>query len=68
MAHVDVSDLMPKERIYTPAEVAKLLDVNAKTITRWERSGKLRGFKTIGGHRRYYQSQIDALLRSDVKV
>lgn len=41
-------------RIYlTSSEVAPILRVSAKTITRWGREGRLPHFVTLGGHRRY---------------
>jgi excisionase family DNA binding protein len=32
--------------------------VNAKTVTRWARSGRLSAIKTMGGHRRYRLSEV----------
>ena len=37
----------------TTAEVADLLHVSPKTVTRWAREGKLPHSRTLGGHRRY---------------
>ena len=50
------------ERLLTPAEVAALFRVDAKTVTKWAQAGKLTWFKTLGGHRRYYESEVRALL------
>ncbi len=50
------------EELLTPAEVAALFRVDPKTVTRWARAGKLDPVRTLGGHRRYRKSQIDALL------
>lgn len=50
--------------LMTPGEVAKLFHVNPKTVTRWARSGKLTTVRTLGGHRRYLQREIDALLNA----
>ena len=36
-----------------PAEVADLLSVSPKTVSRWAKEGKLPFLKTLGGHRRY---------------
>lgn len=41
-----------------PVEVASLLDVNAATVNRWAREGKLTFVKTPGGHRRYQPEQF----------
>ena len=41
------------EQLLTPGEVAEIFRVNAKTVTRWSRTGK-----TMGGHRRFRASEI----------
>lgn len=48
----------PEDRIYTPAEVAALFRVDAKTVTRWANAGRIEFFRTIGGHRRFTESAI----------
>jgi excisionase family DNA binding protein len=48
--------------VMTPADVAAAFGVDAKTVARWARAGKLDSFQTIGGHRRYYAAQIEAIL------
>lgn len=48
----------------TPADVAALFCVDPKTVTRWAKAGKLTSFRTLGGHRRYKESEVKALLRS----
>jgi excisionase family DNA binding protein len=35
------------------AEVAAILSVSPKTVSRWAKEGKLPFMKTLGGHRRY---------------
>jgi len=50
------------ERLLTPAEVASIFRVDPKTVSRWARSGKLDARRTLGGHRRYPESEIWALL------
>jgi excisionase family DNA binding protein len=40
------------------AEVADLLHVSPKTVSRWAKEGKLPFLKTLGGHRRYPQAEI----------
>jgi excisionase family DNA binding protein len=44
-----------------PAEVADLLSVSPKTVSRWAKEGKLPFLKTLGGHRRYPASAIREL-------
>src|SRR5690606_5170098 len=50
------------EVLLTPAEVASLFRVDPKTVTRWEKAGKLSSIRTLGGHRRYRESEWRALL------
>ena len=45
-----------------PRQVAELLGVDVKTVTRWARSGKLEALRTLGGHRRFRASVVRALL------
>ena len=46
----------------TPAEVAALFRVDPKTVTRWADAGKLTAVRTLGGHRRYRQDEVQNLL------
>lgn len=48
------------DRIFTPKEVGKMFGVDVKTVTRWAQAGKLPSFRTLGGHRRYRESDITA--------
>ena len=50
------------EKLLTPAEVAELFRVDPKTVTRWAKAGKLNSIRTLGGHRRYRESEIRQLL------
>ena len=50
------------EVLLTPAEVASLFRVDPKTVTRWAKSGKLTSIRTLGGHRRYKESEVKSLL------
>ena len=53
---------LEQEVLLTPAEVATLFRVDPKTVTRWAKSGKLTSIRTLGGHRRYKESEVKALL------
>lgn len=55
-----------QERLLTPAEVASLFRVDPKTVTRWAKAGKLNSIRTLGGHRRYKESEVKTLLNSIV--
>jgi excisionase family DNA binding protein len=50
------------EPLMTPAEVASLFRVDPKTVTRWAQAGKLTSIRTLGGHRRYRESEVRALM------
>jgi excisionase family DNA binding protein len=50
------------DQLLTPSEVAALFRVNPKTVTRWARSGKITAIRTLGGHRRFRQSEVRAFL------
>jgi excisionase family DNA binding protein len=44
------------------AEVADILHVSPKTVSRWAKEGKLPFMKTLGGHRRYPEAKIRQLV------
>lgn len=48
--------------LLTPAEVATMFRVDPKTVTRWAEQGKLTSVRTLGGHRRYREAEVRALL------
>lgn len=50
------------EPLLTPAEVATMFRVDPKTIMRWAKAGKLTSIRTLGGHRRYRETEVRALL------
>ena len=50
------------EPLLTPAEVASMFRVDPKTVTRWAKAGKLSAIRTLGGHRRYRESEVRELL------
>ena len=52
------------ERLLTPREVAALFRVDPKTVTRWADEGRLSSVRTLGGHRRYRESQVLSLLEA----
>ena len=45
------------------AEVADILHVSPKTVSRWAKEGKLPFLKTLGGHRRYPEAEIRELAK-----
>lgn len=47
--------------LMTPGEVADLLRVNPKTVTRWANQGKISSVRTPGGHRRFKAIEVLAI-------
>ena len=56
------------ERLLTPGEVAALFRVDPKTVTRWAASGRISSIRTPGGHRRFRESEVHALLRGTAEL
>lgn len=56
------------EPMMTPAEVAAAFRVDAATVSRWARAGKINSVRTLGGHRRYRESEVRALLSGDTET
>jgi len=50
------------ERLLTPGEVALMFRVDPKTVTRWASAGRIGSIRTPGGHRRFRESEVSALL------
>lgn len=53
---------MPDELMRT-AQVAKLLDVDRTTVTRWVRLGLLPAIRLPGGQLRYRRADVEKLLQ-----
>lgn len=56
------------DRLLTPGEVAALFRVDPKTVTRWAAAGRMGSIRTPGGHRRFRESEVRALLEGDEVV
>jgi excisionase family DNA binding protein len=50
------------------AEVADILHVSPKTVTRWAKDGKLPHSRTLGGHRRFPAVSIRKLAEGLIQV
>ena len=61
LSHLSING---QENLLTPSEVAPLFRVDPKTVTRWAKAGKLTSIRTLGGHRRYKESEVKALLKT----
>jgi excisionase family DNA binding protein len=57
-----------EDPLLTPGEVAVLFRVDPKTVTRWAAAGRIGSIRTPGGHRRFRESEIRALLESEPEV
>ena len=52
------------DRLLPPSEVARRFGVGPRTVTEWAKAGKLGYRRTVGGQRRYPESEVRALLAS----
>jgi excisionase family DNA binding protein len=43
------------------AQVAEILSVSPKTVSRWAKEGRLPFLRTLGGHRRFPEAEIREL-------
>lgn len=48
-------------RFIATSDVARMLHVSPKTVSRWAKEGRLPCIRTLGGHRRYPKSEIERL-------
>lgn len=53
-----MTDVSVTGPLLTPAEVAAMFRVDPKTVTRWARAGKLTSIRTLGGHRRFRETEV----------
>jgi predicted site-specific integrase-resolvase len=51
------------DRLLPPAEVAELFQVDRKTVSRWAKAVRPIRIRTPGGHHRFRESDIRALLQ-----
>jgi excisionase family DNA binding protein len=62
MAANTIESPLSQGALLTPGEVAVLFRVDPKTVTRWAQAGKLSAVRTLGGHRRFHESEVRSLL------
>lgn len=55
-------------RLLTPGEVAAMFRVDPKTVTRWAAAGRIGSIRTPGGHRRFRETEVRALLEDGRSV
>lgn len=51
--------------LWTPGEVARYFRVDPKTVSRWALSGLLPSIRTPGGHHRFKDADVRALMREN---
>ena len=61
MHHQSVRPASSTATYLRTSQVADLLHVSPKTVSRWAKEGKLPFLKTLGGHRRYPEAKIREL-------
>lgn len=60
--------MSPTRRFYTLNQVGARLGVSPQTVQRWLDTGRLQGWKTLGGHRRVDADSADALIAAHTQV
>lgn len=55
-----------EDELLTPRQVADLFKVDPKTVTRWAKAGLLEAERTLGGHRRFWKSEVRRRLNRPV--
>jgi len=50
------------EQMFTIKQAAEYLNVTDDTLRLWDKNGKLKPLKTVGGHRRYRKNDLDDFL------
>ena len=61
-------NLDSEDQLLTPAEVATMLRVTSKTVTRWAKTGKVSSVRTLGGHRRFRMQEVEDLIRRSQQI
>ena len=57
-----ITTVPPTDSRHLVLEAARWVRVHPRTVTRWARPGKLAWLRTLGGHRRYRESEVRSLL------
>ncbi|SIR68308.1 BldC family transcriptional regulator [Williamsia sterculiae] len=66
-AHTPITPRAASQHTLTPGQVAAMFNVNPKTVARWASSGILGAIRTPGGHRRFREADVVALLNRKVE-
>jgi excisionase family DNA binding protein len=57
----------PKDPLLTPFEVAAMFAVSPRTVALWAKDGTLNPIRTLGGDRRFRESEVRRVLDEGVK-
>ena len=57
------SELLDDDEYIRTAQVAEILRVSTKTVSRWAKDGKIPHVVTLGGHRRFPTRAVEDLAR-----
>ena len=49
-------------------KAAEYLDVTEDCLRKWDKDGKLKPFKTVGGHRKYKKEDLDKMVGIEENV
>lgn len=52
------------QELFTVTQVARLLLVTPRTVTNWCETGRIKSFKTPGGHRRVPREEVMKYIRA----
>ena len=55
------------EELISPQNTAKMLGVCIATLRNWEKDGKIKCVRTMGGHRRYKLEEVMRILNKEVE-
>jgi len=56
---------MNKQKAYLSSrEIEALLGISRSTLDRWAKNGTLNFFRLPSGHRRFFRSEIEAILKN----
>lgn len=53
--------LAPDDEVLTTGEVARLFRVSAETVEHWEDAGRITGYRTPTGYRRFSGAEVNRL-------
>ena len=53
------------DEFLTPRRTSELLKVTTKTLQNWDKEGKIKSFRTTGGHRRFALADIRTLMQTE---